>query len=519
MCAHLPLTGYDALTRMVRRSNNLHYEDICLFRLYTIHTLNEKQQRWKDGTGIHDVYRRVVTAEVNMSIDVELTDLAYGGDAVGRYEGRVLFVPGGIPGERVRVEIVEERRGHARANLLEILRPSPERVEPAYPQLTDSGCQWQHIAYPAQLAWKAVIVRGLLTRIGKQQDALVHPTIGMPQGIPPWHYRNIHLFSIGPRGEMGLKIAESHDVQDLPDCPLLHPALDQVYQAVRGKLFSYFGEHLGEMLQSVTLRGAVGAVSNAGPGMLSAGIKAVPSLITIQARPGSLIENSQQLAQELLMVAPGIVGVIIERVGGRYGRVFAGQEFLTDVVLGRRFRISADSFFQVNPLQTAVLVERAMSMLDPQRSEVVLDGYSGVGLFSAFLAQRASRVIAIESQPSAVMDARATAALNNQNNINILEGTLERVLNQLHHYRRERVDVALVDPPRSGCHPKALQALQTMAPRAICYVSCDPSTLARDISTLCSGNRYRLVAAQPVDMFPQTYHIECVALLARIGGR
>jgi 23S rRNA (uracil1939-C5)-methyltransferase len=278
-----------------------------------------------------------VAAEVNMSIDVELTDLAYGGDAVGRYEGRVLFVPGGIPGERVRVEIVEERRGHARANLLEILRPAPERVEPAFPLLTDSGCQWQHIAYPAQLTWKAHIVRQLLVRIGKQPDALVHPTIGMPASVPPWHYRNIHLFSIGLDGAMGLKIAESHDVQDLTDCPLLHPALDQVYQAVRAKLINYFGDSLGQMLQSITLRGAIGAVSNASTSIGINGAKAVPALLTIQARPGSLFENSQQLAQELMTIAPGIVGVIIERVGGRYGRVFAGQEFLTDVVLGRRF--------------------------------------------------------------------------------------------------------------------------------------------------------------------------------------
>jgi 23S rRNA (uracil1939-C5)-methyltransferase len=187
-------------------------------------------------------------------------------------------------------------------------------------------------------------------------------------------------------------------------------------------------------------------------------------------------------------------------------------------VLGRRFRVSADSFFQVNPVQTAVLVERALAMLEPQRNETILDGYSGVGLFSAFLSSRGTRVIAIESQPSAVMDARATAALNNQNNITALEGTLERILSQLNH-RRERVDLALVDPPRAGCHPKALQALQLMAPRSICYVSCDPSTLARDISTLCTGGRYRLVAAQPIDMFPQTYHIESVALLARVGGR
>jgi 23S rRNA (uracil1939-C5)-methyltransferase len=449
-----------------------------------------------------------------MSIDVELTDLAYGGDAVGRYEGRVLFVPGGIPGERVRVEIVEERRGHARAELLEILRPAPERVEPRYPLLTECGCQWQHIAYPAQLTWKAHIVRQLLVRIGKQPDALVHPTLGMPNGASPWQYRNIALFSIGSNNEIGFKHTESHDVEDLETCELLHPALDMVYQRIRSKLQTYFGDTLSEMIQGFTIRGAIGAVNAPN----AAGVKAAPTLLSIHARPGSVLEAPQQLANELMTTAPGIVGVIIERVGGRYGRVVAGQEFLTDVVLGRRFRISSDSFFQVNLVQTAALVERAFAMLEPQRNDIALDGYSGVGLFSAFLSPRTSRVIAIESQPSAVMDARANTALNNQNNITVLEGTLERLLGQF-YYRHERIDVALVDPPRAGCHPKALQALQQLGPRAICYVSCDPSTLARDIASLCASGRYRLVAAQPVDMFPQTYHIECIALLARTGPR
>ncbi len=451
-----------------------------------------------------------------MSIDVELTDLAYGGDAVGRYEGRVLFVPGGIPGERVRVEIVEERRGHARADLLEILRPAPERVEPPYPLLMDTGCQWQHIAYPAQLTWKAHIVRQLLVRIGKQPDALVHPMIGMPAGVIPWHYRNIALFSISPDGKIGFNLNDSHDVLDLEDCPILHPALEMVYKQVRIKLQQYFGDSLGSMIQRFTIRGAIGAVGGVNAMTSPSSVKAVPTLLSIHARPGSIIENPQQLAQDLLTIAPGIVGVIVERIGGRFDRVVAGQEFLTDMILHRRFRVLADSFFQVNLLQTSVLVERALTMLEPQRNDVVLDGYSGVGLFSAFLSPRVSRVVAIESQPSAVMDARANATLNNQNNVTILEGTLERLLAQL-QYRRERIDLALVDPPRTGCHPKALQALQQMAPQAICYVSCDPSTLARDIATLCSGGRYRLVGAQPVDMFPQTYHIECIALLARVN--
>ncbi|HLX56191.1 MAG TPA: 23S rRNA (uracil(1939)-C(5))-methyltransferase RlmD [Ktedonobacteraceae bacterium] len=450
-----------------------------------------------------------------MSIDVELTDLAYGGDAVGRYEGRVLFVPGGIPGERVRVEVVEERRGHARAQLLEILRPAPERIEPQYPLLTDSGCQWQHISYAAQLTWKAHIVRQLLVRIGKQPDALVHPTVGMPSGVSPWHYRNIALFSVGPANEVGFKLTESHEVQDLETCPLLHPALDMVYQLIRARLLETFGESLAQMIQGFTIRGAIGAVAS---NTATTPVKAVPTLLSIHARPGSIIESPQELAQELMTCAPGIVGVIIERVGGRYGRVVAGQEFLTDVVLNKRFRISSDSFFQVNMTQTPVLAERAIAMLEPMRSEVVLDGYSGVGLFSAFLAQRTARVIAIESQPSAVMDARANATLNNQINVTTLEGTLERLLGQL-YYRRERIDLALVDPPRAGCHPKAIQALQSLAPRSIVYVSCDPSTLARDIASLCLNDRYRLLYAQPVDMFPQTYHIECIALLVRNGMR
>jgi 23S rRNA (uracil1939-C5)-methyltransferase len=449
-----------------------------------------------------------------MSIDVELTDLAYGGDAVGRYEGRVLFVPGGIPGERVRVEVVEERRGHARAELLEILRPAPERIDEEFPLLTESGCQWQHIAYPAQLTWKAHIVRQLLVRIGKQPDALVHPTIGMPAGISPWHYRNIALFSVGPNNEVGFKLTESHDVQDLETCPLLHPALDMVYQRVRARLKEQFGDSLAQMIQGFTIRGAIGAVgTNNG-----SAVKVVPTLLNLHARPGSVMEEPQELAQELMTIAPGIVGVIIERVGGRYGRVVAGQEFLTDMVHNKRFRVSADSFFQVNMVQTHVLVERVLSMLEPTRSDVVLDGYSGVGLFSAFLAPRSARVVAIESQPSAVMDARANATLNNQLNITALEGTLERILGQI-YYRRERIDLAVVDPPRAGCHPKAIQALQSLAPRAIVYVSCDPSTLARDIASLCSTDRYRLVYTQPIDMFPQTYHIESIALLARKGLR
>src|SRR5260370_17698295 len=175
-----------------------------------------------------------------------------------------------------------------------------------------------------------------------------------------------------------------------------------VYQRVRAKLKQYFGLCLAEMIQGFTIRGAIGAVSAAGSSTTP--VNAVPTLLSIHARPGSVIENPQQLAQELMTTAPGMVGVIIERVGGRFGRVVAGQEFLTDVVLGRRFRISADSFFQVNMVQTPVLAERAVAMLEPLRSEVVLDGYSGVGPFPPFLSPLPAPPTPLTHPPPPVLD-------------------------------------------------------------------------------------------------------------------
>jgi 23S rRNA (uracil1939-C5)-methyltransferase len=216
----------------------------------------------------------------------------------------------------------------------------------------------------------------------------------------------------------------------------------------------------------------------------------------------------------LLAEIPGLAGVVILGLPGGRGRIIAGQDFVHERVLNRVFRISAGSFFQVNPTQTPILVEQALAALQPRPGDVVLDGYSGAGLFSLFLAERVAHVQAIESQPSAVADARASAVLNGVNNVLTQEGLLERVLGQMRR-QREHIDVALVDPPRSGCLPRALIELTAMAPRTIVYVSCDPSTLARDLRIICD-NGYSLKSVQPVDMFPFTSHIESVATCERI---
>lgn len=451
-------------------------------------------------------------------VEMELTDLAYGGDAVGRYDGRAIFVAGGLPGERVRAQLTRERVNYARAQLVEVLRASPYRVEPRYPELAESGgFQWQYIAYPAQLEWKTEIVRQLLIRIGKQSRPNVLSAIGMPATSDPWRYRTVAQFAIGADGAVGFRRMGSHDVLDMPTCPIVHPALEELYQRVRAWIQREWGADANQYAERFTLRVAVGAPGSpetSAPGEYA--LHEPVGLLAIEARPGSAIDDAggpHVIGQALRVEAPMLAGVVILGLPGGRGRVVVGQDYVHEQVLNRTFRISAGSFFQVNPSQTPVLVREALSWLNPQPRDEALDGYSGVGLFSMFLASRARHVHAIESQPSAVADARASAILNHVTNLTISEGVLERALG-LMSKRNEHIDIALVDPPRAGCHPRALAEIKRLAPRTLVYVSCDPSTLARDLNLLCA-DAYRLIAVQPVDMFPFTSHIESIAVCER----
>lgn len=405
---------------------------------------------------------------------LHLTAMAHGGEAIGRHEGKVVFVPYAIPGEEVLVEVVEERRRYARARPVEILSPSPHRIEPPCPHFGHcGGCHWQHIAYQAQLDYKRRILCDQLARIGGLPEAAVRPTIPSPS---PWHYRNHIQFSVAEDGGLGFRAARSHRVVPIGECHILHPLLEELLVALDLELPG---------LRRLSLRAGV----NTGDRMV---------IFETEDDEPPALEADMPVSCVLLLSDGTPVNLV-------------GSNHIVEEVAGRRFRISAVSFFQVNTPVAERLIELAADYLDLRGDEVLLDAYCGVGTFGLSLAERVGQVIGIEENPFAVADANFNAG--ELENVTLIEGRVEDVLPDL----EERIDAAILDPPRVGCEPEALQALAELGPQRIVYVSCDPATLARDVRRLGDAG-YVLVEAQPIDMFPQTYHLESVALLRRAGS-
>jgi 23S rRNA (uracil1939-C5)-methyltransferase len=412
---------------------------------------------------------------VDEIITLHLTAMAHGGAAVGRYEGRAVFVPYALPGETVRAAVVEEHERHAFARLLEVVAPAPERVGPPCPYFgpgTDGreacgGCHWQHAAYGAQLVYKAQVVADQLARLGGVADPPVRATLADPSG---WAYRNHAQFHPAPGGGLGFQSAAGQGVVEIEACPLLHPLLAELYEALDLEL---------EGLVRLSLR----AGTRTGERML-------------------IFEMADDLPPALEVDVP--LSCVLLLSDGQAVNLIGSNHF-TERVGGHTYRISAPSFFQINTTQAEELVRLVMGYLDLHGGETVLDAYCGVGLFSVPIAQRAGLVVGIELSPSAVEDLLVNA--EGLDNIEVVEGPVEAVLPELD----TPLDAAVLDPPRAGVERRALDALAARHPARIVYVSCDPATLARDAKRLIASG-YRLVEVQPVDMFPQTYHVESVAL-------
>jgi 23S rRNA (uracil1939-C5)-methyltransferase len=408
-------------------------------------------------------------------LTVKLEELTYGGDALGRLsDGRAVFVPFALPGETVRIRSLDEKRGHVRAELVEVLEPSPERIASKCRHFgVCGGCHYQHLPYPAQLTAKTGILRDQLRRIGKIEDPPVKQIV---PSSTEWNYRNHIQFHLTQDGKLGYIDAHSRNVIPITECHLPELSLNSLWPALE------FDPGLG--LERVSLR------------------------LGMDEEAMLVLESESPEAPELELEA--VLSVV--HLTGNDMVVMAGDDHLTmrvnDGVNDRPFHVSAASFFQVNTAMAGKMVAHLLAHLPVSTATTLLDVYCGVGLFSLFFAPRVGRLIGIESSPSACEDFAVN--LDEFDNVELYEAPAEEVLPALDM----KPNIVIVDPPRLGLEKRALEALLVLGPPRIAYVSCDPSTLGRDAARLIAGG-YRLVQVTPFDLFPQTYHIESISIFEK----
>ena len=444
--------------------------------------------------------------EVALTID----RLAYGGRGVGRVDGFVVFVPEVAPGDRVRARPWRIKSGYAEADLAAVDVPSALRAVPPCPHFGPcGGCIWQHVAYEAQTAAKEDIVRDSLAHLGGVRDVEVRPIIAMAD---PWRYRNKMEFAFHPDGSLGLHRRGAFDrVVAIDSCLLQSDAANDILRLVRefadGAGLSRYNarDHTG-LLRQVVIREARAT------GEIMVGV-----VTTAREVPGL-----QGLAERLMRAQPRIVGVLHGLNAGPSDgvplaglTVLAGRGHLIEQLAGLRFRIGLETFFQTNTAQAERLAETVEGFASLGGGETVYDLYCGVGTFALALARRAARVYGIEVAPSAVEAARENAVLNAIPNVEFASGDVRTALPELRR-RAAPPDLLVLDPPRSGAGGRVMRRIaEARAPRVI-YVSCNPTTLAPDLKDLVAGG-YAIRTVQPLDLFPQTYHVECVVLAERSG--
>ena len=408
--------------------------------------------------------------------------LTYGFDALAHRDRQVVFVPYAAPGDRITAETVEQHAGFARARVVEVLEPGPARVFPGcryFP--TCGGCQWQHVAPPAQRDAKAAIVAEQLARTAGVRDAEVLPTL---TAGGDWHYRaRLTLVVEGRRA--GYHRARSHHLLEIEDCPIADPVLSAHLGAAR----SWIGA-VRVPLRRVSLAVAPGGV--------------VLTAIT-DAPPGA---RDADATEALLARTPTVRGAVLAEATGR-GRLVVGDPRLrVTLEPGLDLEVPADVFTQVNPTANRLLVAAVVALGAFAPGERVLDLYSGAGNFALPVARRGARVRGIDRNPVAAAAGRDNAARLGLGDVTFETAAVAEALGRM---APATADAVILDPPRAGA-ADAIGALAALRARRIAYVSCDPATLARDVRRL-AAHGYRVARVQPIDLFPQTFHVESVTLL------
>lgn len=403
---------------------------------------------------------------------VEPTAYVYGGETIARLpDGRAVFIPFSIPGEKIEIRLVEDKERFARAEIVQILESSPDRIEARCPHYQEcGGCHYQHLPYQQQLELKADVLRDQLQRLGKIED----PPVGLAIPSPAaWQYRNHLQFQISAQGKLGFNRHRSHQIVPIQECYLPDPVINLIWPEVAADPVPG--------MDRITIR---------------SGEEGEDALLILESSDPQPVEFSLDLSISAVHKGPG--GELI----------LAGDDFIIQEIFEFPFVVSVGSFFQVNNGAAERLVSFLLESLPFNPEQTVLDLYCGVGLFSVFLAQEVGRVIGVEASSAAAQDFLYN--LRDFENVELYDLPVEEVL----PYLKVEPDIILLDPPRAGITPEVLDDVVRLQPEWIGYISCDPATLARDIQRFARQG-YILENSTPVDMFPQTYHIESVNILKK----
>ncbi len=439
---------------------------------------------------------------------LSVTGTSSEGSGVARLDAFVIFIPGAIEGETVEAKILKVKKNIAYAKVEKILSASASRIEPlceiAQPC---GGCCYLHMDYEEQLRVKRQKVIDCLRRIGKI-DCPVAETIPSPE---LFHYRNKVLIPVGKndRGELcaGFYAARSHRIHSADNCLIQHPKANQVIHCIKTWMEAFQIPPYDEATHSGLIRHIYFRIA-VSTGQIMAGVVA----------NAETLPHGNSLAEALLSIE-GVTSVIhnVNRektnvILGKKTNFLAGKTYIEDTILDTTFRIGPLSFYQVNPFQTARLYQTALNALKLTEEDTLFDIYCGIGTIGLCAAGQVKRLIGIEVVPEAIEYAKQNALLNGRNNATFFVGKAEDQIFDL--IRQGDIPTAAVlDPPRAGCDQKLLDAMIQLAPRKLCYISCDPATLARDLAYLTQHSDYRIQSVIPVDMFPHTSHVECCVLL------
>jgi len=439
----------------------------------------------------------------NEVLDITVHALSSDGSGVGHINGYVVFVPGALAGEHVRVQVIKLTNRYAVALIRQILTPSPDRVPPCCKvHSACGGCMLQHLSYPAQLAHKQRVLVDALTRIGGFDHPCVLPVLGMNE---PWRYRNKGSFSFEKNADdiaFGLYAARSHRLVPIQDCPIQDERVLNITRRVTSWACENHIPLYDEKMQTGTLRHVMVRISNTG------------ETLAILVTKGDLPKRSSLLPAFMDIDSfwhnrnDQNTNVIL---GERFTHL-SGQTTISENIGHLRFYVSPQSFLQINSVQSGTLYATALSLLKPAKNETIVDAYCGIGTISLQLAQSCARVIGIEQVASAVEDAKYNASRNEIDNASFYCGKVEDLLGNL--LVKTAVSALVLDPPRKGCEEAVLHAIGNSSIQRLLYISCNPSTLARDCKQLHAYG-FSLGTIQPVDMFPHSNHIETVAILQR----